>query len=168
VLSFSYNITSSTRSSSSGFPTSQHHTFYRSPRFNPEDIAHYLLDTPDDFRVLRTFKQPSLAHPNITMTYNYHRHQTLCRLGVEQLPSLCDPEMPASMRNKCEYDGRPAPVSGDLPVRSVPVSPPVCHFSYRITILTKPTGPRPQMPCLHVSWSDRLGDSRQALPAVWY
>jgi hypothetical protein len=146
----------------------RHHTFYRSPRFNPEDTVHYLLDTPDDFRVLRTSRQPSLAHQNIKMTYNYHRHQTLCRLGVEQLPSLCDPEMPASMRNKCEYDMRPALVSGDLPVRSVPVSPPVCRVSMPYHNPDEPTGPRPQMPCLHVPWSDRLGDSRQALPAVWH
>jgi hypothetical protein len=110
-----------------GFPTFQHHNTFRSPRLNPEVIAQYLRNSPDDFRVLSLFKQPSLAQPNITMTYNYHRHQILCRLGVEQLPSLCDDEMGASMKNKCEYDGRPAPVSGDLPVRSVPVSRSTCR-----------------------------------------
>jgi hypothetical protein len=108
--------------SSFGIPTFQHHTSSSFSRFNLKHITHYLRKSPENLCALRLSKQPSLARPNITMTYSYHRHQTLCRLGVEQLPSLCDPEMPAAMRNKCEYDGRPAPVSGDLPVRSVPVS----------------------------------------------
>jgi len=54
------------------------------------------------------------------MNYSYSRYQTLRRLGVEQLPSLCaegsyDDMGPSS-------NGSISPIAGDLPLRSMPVS----------------------------------------------
>jgi hypothetical protein len=58
--------------------------------------------------------------------YSNSRYQTLCRLGVEQLPSLCADgaydDMHTSTKGKraC-YEGV-SPLAGNLPVRSMPVS----------------------------------------------
>lgn len=64
---------------------------------------------------------------NYTMAYNERRYQTLCRLGVEQLPSLCsersyDDMGPSLKKCKRDYNDIVAPIGGDLPVRSMPVS----------------------------------------------
>jgi hypothetical protein len=64
----------------------------------------------------------------ITMSYySKSRSQTLRRLGVEQLPSLCadryyDEMAPSSSKGKhAHYEGV-SPLAGSLPVRTMPVS----------------------------------------------
>ena len=58
--------------------------------------------------------------------YSKSRYQTLCRLGVEQLPSLCADrdfeDMDPSSKGKRAYYERDSPLAGNLPVRSMPVS----------------------------------------------
>lgn len=58
--------------------------------------------------------------------YSKSRYQTLCRLGVEQLPSLCADrdfdDMGPSSKGKRAYYERNSPLAGNLPVRSMPVS----------------------------------------------
>jgi len=62
--------------------------------------------------------------------YSASRCQTLRRLGVEQLPSLCaerdyhDTGSSSKMK-RVEYDDV-SPLAGDLPLRSVPVSHFIC------------------------------------------
>lgn len=54
------------------------------------------------------------------MTYNTRRLDTLCRLGIEQLPSFSidEPHRPAAE----QLDNISSPLHGDLPLRTMPVS----------------------------------------------
>lgn len=65
--------------------------------------------------------------------YTPSRYQTLCRLGVEQLPSLCAErgyrnDIGASSRDKREYYESVSPLGGDLPLRSLPVRHEICSI----------------------------------------
>ena len=72
-------------------------------------------------------KQITTTELIITMShYSASRLQTLCRLGVEQLPSLCadrdfDDMGPSSTGKRANYEGI-FPLAGNLPVRTIPVS----------------------------------------------
>ncbi|GAB7328202.1 hypothetical protein MBLNU13_g00225t1 [Cladosporium sp. NU13] len=57
--------------------------------------------------------------------YSASRLQTLCRLGVEQLPSFCadrdfDDMGPFSSGKRAQYEGV-SPLAGTIPVRTMPV-----------------------------------------------
>jgi hypothetical protein len=58
--------------------------------------------------------------------YSPSRYQTLCRLGVEQLPSLAaeygHDDVGTSSKGKRAYYGSVSPLGGDLPLRLMPVS----------------------------------------------
>jgi hypothetical protein len=60
------------------------------------------------------------------MSYSKSRYQTLCRLGVEQLPSLCSDrdfdDIDASSKGKHAYHESISPLAGNLPLRTMPVS----------------------------------------------
>jgi hypothetical protein len=58
--------------------------------------------------------------------YSPSRYQTLCRLGVEELPSLVAEHeydyISPSSKGRCAYYDIVSPLGGDLPLRSMPVS----------------------------------------------
>ena len=91
------------------------------------------------------------------MSYSQRRHETLRRLGIEQLPTLC---MVSGVDNAQLISG------GDFPVRTLPVSHPLvrtvpAHDNRRV-------GARPQMPKLRIKGTDSMGYSRQTLSSVWH
>lgn len=69
-----------------------------------------------------TLRPETLQGP---MSYNVHRYNTLCRLGIEELPPLPEP---------CDAHRHRHRFFGDLPVRTMPVSARISRTGDSLTI----------------------------------
>lgn len=94
------------------------------------------------------------------MSYSMHRYETLRRLGIEQLPVIAD------VPNWHQHDDPMHPFRGSMPVRTMPVSP-VLDVE-PIDFVNNFPGPWPPLSQLPRQRADCVGDTRQALPSVWF
>jgi hypothetical protein len=101
------------------------------PGVNLEDISHDLCNIQSILHAIVPSSKQLPPELIITMSYySKSRYQTLCRLGVEQLPSLCADrgydDMGTSSNGKRDYCESVSPLAGHLPLRTMPVSPWIC------------------------------------------